>query len=76
MRFSHFVGRLCAAAAPTGATSMLVTTMPAMAGIVVTSMLVAPVGAAAAHSLPTKWLKRIYAVLLYVLAVRMLIKVW
>ena len=50
--------------------------LPAMAGIVVTSMLVAPLGAAAAHSLPTKWLKRIYAILLYVLAVRMLIKVW
>ena len=50
--------------------------LPALAGIVVTSMLLAPVGAAAAHSLPTKWLKRIYAVLLYVLAVRMVIKVW
>jgi uncharacterized protein len=50
--------------------------LPAMAGIVVTSMLVAPVGTAAAHKLPTKWLKRIYAILLYVLAVRMLIKVW
>lgn len=50
--------------------------LPALAGIVVTSMLLAPVGAAAAHSLPTLWLKRIYAVLLYVLAVRMVIKVW
>jgi uncharacterized membrane protein YfcA len=50
--------------------------LPALAGIVVTSMLFAPLGAAAAHRLPTQWLKRIYAVLLYVLAVRMLIKVW
>ncbi len=50
--------------------------LPAMAGIVVTSVLLAPVGAAAAHRLPTKWLKRIYAVLLYLLAIRMLIKIW
>ena len=50
--------------------------LPALAGIVVTSMMFAPLGAAAAHNLPTRWLKRINAVLLYVLAVRMLIKVW
>jgi uncharacterized membrane protein YfcA len=33
----------------------------------------APVGAAAAHRMPTKWLKRIFAVLFYVLATKMLI---
>jgi uncharacterized membrane protein YfcA len=37
-------------------------------------MLVAPLGAAAAHHLPALWLKRIFAVLFYVMATRMLIK--
>jgi uncharacterized membrane protein YfcA len=48
--------------------------LPAMLGITVTSVLFAPVGAAAAHRLPTALLKRIFAVLLYVLAARMLVK--
>jgi uncharacterized membrane protein YfcA len=47
--------------------------LPALAGIVVTSMLMAPVGAAAAHRLPTVWLRRIFAVLFYVMATRMLL---
>jgi uncharacterized membrane protein YfcA len=47
--------------------------LPALAGIVVSSMLMAPVGAAAAHRLPTVWLKRIFAVLFYVMATRMLL---
>ena len=47
--------------------------LPAMAGIVVASMLMAPVGAAAAHRLPTLWLKRIFALLFYVMATRMLL---
>ncbi|HKW39037.1 MAG TPA: sulfite exporter TauE/SafE family protein [Burkholderiales bacterium] len=47
--------------------------LPAVAGIVVSSMLMAPVGAAAAHRLPTVWLKRIFAVLFYVMATRMLL---
>ncbi len=50
--------------------------LPAFAGITVTSVLIAPVGAAAAHRLPTRRLKQIFAALLYVLAVRMLIKTW
>ena len=50
--------------------------MPAFAGIVLTSGLVAPAGAAMAHKLPTKMLKRIFAALLYVMAGRMLIKLW
>jgi uncharacterized membrane protein YfcA len=50
--------------------------LPAFAGITLLSVVVAPVGAAAAHRLPTKWLKRIFAVLLYVLSVRMLVKIW
>jgi uncharacterized protein len=47
--------------------------LPALGGIVVSSMLMAPVGAAAAHRLPTLWLKRIFAVLFYVMATRMLL---
>jgi uncharacterized membrane protein YfcA len=47
--------------------------LPALGGIVVSSMLLAPVGAAAAHRLPTLWLKRIFAGLFYVLATRLLI---
>lgn len=50
--------------------------LPAFAGVVLTSVLVAPLGAAAAHRLPTKMLKRIFAVLLYVMAGRMLYKLW
>jgi len=47
--------------------------LPALGGIVVASMLVAPLGAAAAHRLPTVWLKRIFALLFYVMATRMLL---
>lgn len=49
--------------------------LPAMAAISVTSVLMAPIGAAAAHRLPTRQLKRIFAVLLYILATRMLVKI-
>jgi uncharacterized membrane protein YfcA len=50
--------------------------LPAVAGIVVSRMLMAPVGAAAAHRLPTVWLKRTFAVLFYVMATRMLLTFW
>jgi uncharacterized membrane protein YfcA len=50
--------------------------LPALAGITVASMLFAPLGAALAHRLPTKRLKQIFAVLLYVFAARMLIALW
>ncbi len=46
--------------------------LPALAAIVATSMLTAPLGARLAHRLPVKKLKRIFAVLLYVLGIRML----
>ncbi len=45
--------------------------LPAGAGIVVASMLVAPLGAHAAHQWPIKWLKRIFGVLLLTFATRM-----
>jgi len=49
---------------------------PALAGIMIASVSMAPLGAALAHRLPTKRLKQIFAVLLYALATRMLISIW
>jgi len=45
--------------------------LPALAGIVLGSVLTAPLGARTAHRLPVRPLKRIFALLLYVLAIRM-----
>jgi uncharacterized membrane protein YfcA len=45
--------------------------LPALAGIVVGSVLTAPLGAATAHRLPVRPLKRVFALLLLVLALRM-----
>ena len=50
--------------------------LPALALVVTTSMLAAPLGARLAHSLPVKRLRTIFALLLYVFAVRMLVGVW
>lgn len=47
--------------------------LPALAGIVVVSVLTAPLGVKLAHSLPVDRLKRWFAVLLYVVGTRMLI---
>ena len=44
---------------------------PALAGIAVASVLFAPIGAKFAHKLPAKLLKRLFSLLLYVLAIRM-----
>lgn len=46
---------------------------PALVGISLASMLLAPLGAKVAHSLPTRRLKQIFAVVLYLFATRMLI---
>ena len=46
--------------------------LPALVGISITSVLVAPFGARLAHRLPVQTLKRIFALLLYVLGLRML----
>lgn len=45
--------------------------LPALAGIVLGSVLTAPVGARTAHRLPVRPLKKIFALLLYALAIRM-----
>jgi uncharacterized membrane protein YfcA len=50
--------------------------LPALALIVVTSMLAAPLGARVAHRLPVKRLRIVFAVVLYALAVRVLIGLW
>jgi uncharacterized membrane protein YfcA len=46
--------------------------LPALAGIVAGSVLTAPLGAWTSHRLPVRRLKRIFALLLLVLAIRML----
>ncbi len=48
--------------------------LPAFAGVVAASVLFAPLGAAAAHRLPTVWLRRAFAILFYLIATRMLVR--
>lgn len=50
--------------------------LPALALVVTTSMLAAPIGARLAHRLPVKRLRTIFALMLYAVAIRMLIGVW
>lgn len=50
--------------------------LPALAAIVAASVLTAPLGAKAAHRLPVAKLKRIFAILLYTLGIRMLISLF
>ncbi|MBU0965340.1 MAG: sulfite exporter TauE/SafE family protein [Proteobacteria bacterium] len=50
--------------------------LPALAGLIVTSVLTAPLGVRLAHSLPVQRLKRIFAVLLYIVGTRMLVSLF
>jgi uncharacterized membrane protein YfcA len=50
--------------------------LPALALLVVTSMSVAPLGAALAHRMPVARLRTVFAVVLYLLALRMLAGLW
>ncbi|MFZ5558296.1 MAG: sulfite exporter TauE/SafE family protein [Pseudomonadota bacterium] len=50
--------------------------LPALAGVVVASVLTAPLGASAAHRMPVKLLRRVFAVFLYILATKMLTGLW
>jgi len=50
--------------------------LPALALVVATSMTAAPLGARLAHRLPIKRLRTVFAMLLYVFALRMLVSVW
>lgn len=48
--------------------------LPALAGVAAMSILTAPLGAKIAHALPVARLKKIFAIFLYLIATRMLIK--
>jgi uncharacterized membrane protein YfcA len=50
--------------------------LPALAGMVLASIVTAPLGAATAHKMPTKRLRQVFAGLFYILATRMLITLW
>jgi len=50
--------------------------LPALAGIILASVFTAPVGAAVAHRVPVRRLRQVVAVLFYLLATRMLLKLW
>ena len=50
--------------------------LPALTGVTVASMLMAPVGAMVAHRLPTRLLRRVFAVLMFSVATRMLVGLW
>jgi uncharacterized membrane protein YfcA len=50
--------------------------LPAVLGIALVSVVTAPLGAAAAHRLPTRRLKQVFALLLYALATKMLVGLW
>ena len=50
--------------------------LPALATVALASMLFAPLGAAAAHRLPTRRLKQIFVFLLYALALHLIVKLW
>lgn len=50
--------------------------VPTLLGIVVVSMLTAPLGARYAHALPVAALKRVFAMLLFALALYMLYRAW
>jgi uncharacterized protein len=50
--------------------------LPALAALVLASMLTAPLGARTAHRLPVVALKRVFAFVLYVLATRMVVSYW
>lgn len=49
---------------------------PATLGIVLASVITAPIGARLAHRLPVKTLKRVFAVILLVVGTRMLMTLW
>ncbi len=48
--------------------------LPALVGVVLASMLVAPIGASIAHRTPGKTLKKVFAIVLFTLATTLLIK--
>ncbi|HLB15135.1 MAG TPA: sulfite exporter TauE/SafE family protein [Burkholderiales bacterium] len=49
---------------------------PALVGVTIASMAVAPLGVMVAHRTPTRVLRKVFAVLFFVLATRMLVGLW
>jgi uncharacterized membrane protein YfcA len=50
--------------------------LPALAGLVVASMLLAPFGAATAHRMPTRRLRQVFILLMFAFALRQLVNLW
>jgi uncharacterized membrane protein YfcA len=50
--------------------------LPALAALVIASIVTAPIGARTAHRLPVATLKRVFAFVLYALATRMVVSYW
>ena len=50
--------------------------LPALLAIVAASVLTAPFGARLAHKLPVATMKRVFALLLYLLATKMVVSYW
>lgn len=50
--------------------------LPALIGIAIGSVLLAPFGARLAHRMPTRTLKRVFAAVMYVLATKLLVDLW
>jgi uncharacterized membrane protein YfcA len=50
--------------------------LPALVGVTIASMAVAPLGVMVAHRTPTRVLRKIFAVLFFALATRMLVGLW
>ena len=50
--------------------------LPALALIVLPSVVMAPIGARLTHRMPVKYLRILFAVMLYGIATRMLISLW
>lgn len=50
--------------------------LPALGGVVFASMLLAPLGAAAAHRLPTRRLRQVFIVVMFAFALRQLVNLW
>ena len=65
----YVVGGWSVAGLPVGSLGFVY--LPALAGIVLGSVLTAPLGARTAHRLPVRPLKRVFALLLFALALRM-----
>jgi uncharacterized membrane protein YfcA len=70
----YVVTGLGAVGLPTGSLGYVY--LPALVGISVASMMTAPLGARLAHRLPTKRLRQVFAVVLFLLAARMVWKLW